>query len=542
MKSITLILTLGIALSLQSQQKPYSWIETTETDSIESQTVWGECFAIHSDQEYYVKGINGNLASGGQSSKPCLAKYDSKGKLIWATFYEGTASDWSGRYEFHGLGFDNDENLIGIFNGHKLDFDGNTRRIRDNVALVKFDSSGAALWVNGFNMNLSEIIGKVITEDNDIILLISGQVVKHEEITIEGSKSDILMIINGQTGDIELLDYMAHTNLGELFGETSIYNAGNGTIACINSRKDSAESRDTYLTLIDYVTNTVVTDTPLGRIFYDNFESNQYGTVERVWSYNHDSKIAYVTGYARETGMPILQDTILGVDEVSPFIAKLDLGNGSLLAKSVFHNHGEYEPIYYVEHTEEQISLFLMYEDSVTNVTSAYTANQIESIPSEIFLRHTLIENYSSDLQLNYFNRAALPVTIKSCYDAVHTSSGELTMLFSGGEITYFNENIVQANSKSILANIGQFPLAIGDKRQDLTLSVFPNPATTQINIRSNRGLEKVVAVDVFGRQIQLDSRNSNCFDISNLPAGMYILLIYEIGGMKSIERVIKSG
>ncbi len=74
------------------------------------------------------------------------------------------------------------------------------------------------------------------------------------------------------------------------------------------------------------------------------------------------------------------------------------------------------------------------------------------------------------------------------------------------------------------------------------SVSIFPNPATTQFMIQSDYKINSVEIYDVAGRLIQVSKLNSNqsSQNISQLPKGMYILKIQTEKGLVSYKLIKK--
>jgi len=57
-------------------------------------------------------------------------------------------------------------------------------------------------------------------------------------------------------------------------------------------------------------------------------------------------------------------------------------------------------------------------------------------------------------------------------------------------------------------------------------LSIYPNPASTVVNIASNNSIDSVEIYDILGKQIK-ELKNTNQIDVSDLNSGIYLFKIW---------------
>ena len=67
---------------------------------------------------------------------------------------------------------------------------------------------------------------------------------------------------------------------------------------------------------------------------------------------------------------------------------------------------------------------------------------------------------------------------------------------------------------------------------------VFPNPASTEINIQTNINIDYVEVYDIFGKLVLRESKTVNSIKIGNLNSGLYLLNIYSEGA-RIVKKVI---
>ena len=80
-----------------------------------------------------------------------------------------------------------------------------------------------------------------------------------------------------------------------------------------------------------------------------------------------------------------------------------------------------------------------------------------------------------------------------------------------------------------------------GEFNQDASLSFFPNPTSSVLNITSDNTIESIELYDIQGRILEKSFQNSNTvtLDISNRQSGIYFLKITSDKGSK-VEKVVK--
>lgn len=70
-------------------------------------------------------------------------------------------------------------------------------------------------------------------------------------------------------------------------------------------------------------------------------------------------------------------------------------------------------------------------------------------------------------------------------------------------------------------------------------ISIYPNPAQSQIQLISNETMKSVTIIDLFGKTIKSNLMSTSSIDISDLSKGVYFLRIYTDKGM-AIKKIIK--
>jgi alkaline phosphatase D len=92
----------------------------------------------------------------------------------------------------------------------------------------------------------------------------------------------------------------------------------------------------------------------------------------------------------------------------------------------------------------------------------------------------------------------------------------------------------------------------IRDKEHDLVImGIYPNPVKSEVTVQYYAGINDDVSIEVFdlnGKQIYMANKSQNCndlnyftLDMSNHPAGIYILHLNNQSGYKTSKKIIKT-
>jgi OOP family OmpA-OmpF porin len=81
------------------------------------------------------------------------------------------------------------------------------------------------------------------------------------------------------------------------------------------------------------------------------------------------------------------------------------------------------------------------------------------------------------------------------------------------------------------------------NEQEYFDFSVYPNPATEVIRIDSQRLFNSVRLMDILGKEVFRGdvSGKTNIFDISGIPAGVYMVAVSDTAGRTAIKRIVKT-
>jgi hypothetical protein len=117
-------------------------------------------------------------------------------------------------------------------------------------------------------------------------------------------------------------------------------------------------------------------------------------------------------------------------------------------------------------------------------------------------------------------------------------------------DTTFFNPNApVSAISYYYIDDVSvialdSIPNSIADPATEpaLTLTVWPNPATSLLHIRSGLPLARLRLLDLSGRALHAQEAQgtTHTIPLHTLPAGLYLLEAEDTAGRKAVQRVVK--
>ena len=99
-----------------------------------------------------------------------------------------------------------------------------------------------------------------------------------------------------------------------------------------------------------------------------------------------------------------------------------------------------------------------------------------------------------------------------------------------GGVAGTIDPNFVQSDMSIDYVRVYQnIPLS-NDEFTENSFRIFPNPASSTINIKSNLKIDLVEVYDVIGKQVISDVTSTKKLDVSFLKPGMYLIKLYSEG------------
>jgi len=81
---------------------------------------------------------------------------------------------------------------------------------------------------------------------------------------------------------------------------------------------------------------------------------------------------------------------------------------------------------------------------------------------------------------------------------------------------------------------------AVDIQKEDLGISIYPNPVINSFKILSPLKIEKVEIFNVLGQKSSIQNLKSNTVDVSTLSKGIYILKVYQENAKVTTKKFIK--
>lgn len=528
-KGSAIVLLLAISITSIAQKRDFEWAKNTFSDQGSSPTVVSSSMVVKPSGDMYLAGSNGKAGNGIAYGAPCFAKYDSDGAPIWVKYFEGSAS--AGATNSHRLREDSNGDMIALFYGSALDFDGTPTPISTQYVIVKFDTTGQVKWVNNFTGNQYDIEKFIITSDDDIALVISCQFVTAADTTIYGNNQPVLLSFDGADGSISLFDKPGYAPQQTASGTNFIdaWAASNNNLIVLRTEWHPFFEFYSLLTELSLDNNTIVSQDTIT----ENFPTTSTGyyidaAFTQIWDFNSDTKIAFVSGAVGMGGARLGADSIFGVNPsyTSTFLAKIDFSTGEILEKVVYYTPGVPEGVQLAMKRGNHFMAFIQYRDTIRNSATGDVYTGLDTIPQTETRPHCLIQSFDLDLNLKFYNQSATLAGATHCNSAGFDENDNLYMLYESGQNQYYDGFFLNTDGTVVLARIGDNTVGIESTDQIVSVDVYPNPTNSLIYIKSHESLRDVKVFDASGQLVLTPKRINNTMNLAPLVPGFYFISI----------------
>lgn len=92
-------------------------------------------------------------------------------------------------------------------------------------------------------------------------------------------------------------------------------------------------------------------------------------------------------------------------------------------------------------------------------------------------------------------------------------------------DVAYSNANWTNIDAASSFSLDCDYPLAVNENEKHQELEIYPNPATTFIQLKSVSTIISIQLIDAFGKSISVSLNGADSIDLSKLTKGVYFLL-----------------
>ncbi len=211
--------------------------------------------------------------------------------------------------------------------------------------------------------------------------------------------------------------------------------------------------------------------------------------------------------------------------------------------------NGGYEsgvPLFSLKLTGEQkMHLELQYaEDNETEVLKSIDISDFKN--KWISVEETLTYNEIGAYSIVVRDKDSKKILLEYSKDALRTWRSDAKFLFPIWGFLSTNKTLHAAESlwfTEITATENDFFKYIDNEYTDTSIELFPNPATTKLNIKAKDVAlyESIALKDSFGREIAENIMLSNhIMDVSKLKNGVYFLVFKKNGQIAAVKKFLK--
>jgi hypothetical protein len=486
----------------------------------------GACILQTNDNGFIIGGSRNNSLL--TNDDVTLIKTDVNGEVVWSKVYGG-------------VGIDRIYDLIKVDNGYAaVGFTTSFGNGNTDVYLLRFDENGELLWSKTYGDWNNQAAGSIeLTSDGNFI--ITGYSTNPNSYSVDSdgrliNENDLYLLKTDHNGNL-LWSKVFNSDNNEYGAEVHETSDGNYIVA--GCSEDSHRKDRVYLLKTDpdgnvlwskTIANTFFAATASMKITPDNgflvctgasgsaylLKLDNTGNV--VWS-----KIAHVNTWGNSL--------TITKDHAAVFTGGFGLGigaltkinmDGELIWSTAFPNN-----------PQQYVSKVLQLNDSSYIMTGIVdTTNHYG--PGQINLINTDVDGQTNCSQFNY------PVITDEPYSyCAHTTVAASL----GNEMSAMTTSYPATFASTTLCRTAGFLSSITEKKEGLTLKVYPNPSTGIINLEfSETKLIAAISVfDIAGRCVFNQQINSNYFyqiNLNNKSKGIYFLEIKTTHG-KEVRKII---
>ncbi len=95
-------------------------------------------------------------------------------------------------------------------------------------------------------------------------------------------------------------------------------------------------------------------------------------------------------------------------------------------------------------------------------------------------------------------------------------------------------------NELELFVNLEGYPNKIDKTQNTNDIIIYPNPFKNYIEIKSPTLIQQYFITDISGRIIQQEKMKNTIINLSNVPSGLYLVMIEDVNGNKSYNKIIK--
>lgn len=498
---------------------------------------WGNVFITGSFSDSSISFGNYTLyRSNINGASIFVAKYDSTGNVLWAKNAGGT-----GGGEAEGIATDalGEVYLTGGFSGSVI-FGNDTLNSTNygHVFVVKYDSSGNALWAKSAGGTLGSAGGYSVTSDPLRSVYITGTFssphITFDFVTLTNSgNTDLFIAKYDSSGNVQWAKNAIGSSVDYGFSITSdplsnLYITGSflspslifGIDTLINSG-----NKDMFLTKYDSSGNVIWAKRAGG-----NAEDDGYSVALNASG-------VYATGFFNSSPIIFGTDSLISNGNYNTFLSKYDSSGNVLWAKSFTGGFP------YTVASDANDNTYITGSMDTSNSSMTFDTVTVQ-LPTNSF-DPMFIVSYNST------GHALWGKALSSGADDNNSvATGTNGSVFIGGDFYYVNPFIV-GNDTLIRTGIEDIFVArlsysssvgISEVSIDNGFSFYPNPFNDYLKISTNNSkLSEIILYDITSRKIlQQEFTTSTTINTSQLAKGIYIYEVRNKNGIIKQGKVVK--
>lgn len=515
----------------------WDWAKTSFIAGDEWQDASAATTATDADGNIYVS-CNSNAASitfDGQTftnslpenSKFYLSKYDSGGNLLWV---KNNATD--DKSYIGALTTDAEGNIYALGNyANTISFGNITLTNNDimkyNMFLTKFDSNGNVVWVKEgipANGSFNAISPSAITLDANGNIYITGNA-----SGALATFGNVALTIIGQSNAF-IVKYDANGNAlwgkngnGQIFAFSNVVTDSSGNVYLTGSyQSPTMIFNDITFTNLGHISSYVIKYDSIGNALWSKSFSQAPNSITTASLVIDSQDNIYLGGYFSTLSLSI-DDIVLTnehLGEADIFITRFDTDGHAVWAKSIGGELSDF------------VSDLVTDNDGNIYMTGSFRSPEIQ-IGEQTIVNEGPDEETTNSF-LAKFDSNGEPYHAE-LIGGTGLSQARSIALGTGDDIFIAGDYYENITFGEIALNSPHFNMFLAKLSLDTSLSqnefehsvnsIYPNPATTVLNIKTDKPVSTYSIFDLTGRIVNSGKlNNGTAINISHLPSGLYIL------------------
>ncbi len=547
-------------LSLLTQASfAQDWTRTYSTYFGGSQSEDGFALVVDNDSNVYIAGSTRSQdfpitdlmiqeSFGGGNTDGFIAKFNSNHNLEWATYIGGSSED-----AIRALVIDDDA-VYYIGNTESNDINMSSTTLQNgygggisDMMLGKLSFDGELIWSSYFGGNDSDEIDDAAFHDGKLYLMgntrsqnlsMSSNAFRPE---FTGVRDGILAVINND-GILEHCTYFGG-NEGDFPGGISVSESGYIVLSGQTDSTTDLATSGAFSEELSSDTNgfLILLNPSYGLDWSTYFGGNVYDAIQEVLIV--DNKTITVAGLTFSTDLPVspsaIQSEYLDTNEAGDgFIAQFNL-QGELVWCSYFGGNN-YDSFTGLKSIQNRLVFSGITSSGDLNTVNAFQPNHSQY--SEGFI--LILDNSQSVEMLTYYGGTGNDrIRSMDVHGNVVYAVGDAHSADSFNTEDAYQPNINGNYPDTFYSIFEEEKIVIGIQEKIKTphIELFPNPATTQLQVSSQSQIDHIKIYNIAGKMMMTTPINSKqgTLILEHLPEGIYLARITTHEGVQNLPLII---